>query len=393
MKKGWRVLYLMIAVPILAMLALAGYWQTELPDRFLLACGDSITLPGRVRAVIREAAPPKAGAACSAELMLPFGVPVKTVTVELVDRESVLVSGRPFGIKMFTDGLIVVGMSDISQNGKRQNPGKDAGLKTGDILLSLDGVPLKTNEQFGRLVEGSGGKRLLLRYKRNGRPQKTWLDPVMNPADGKYHIGVWVRDSSAGIGTVTYFDPKNRTFAGLGHPVCDVDTGEMLELSTGEAVEAAIVSCTKSRSGTPGELRGRFQGGSEFAALSGNTPCGVYGTLSEGFYPEGRAVPVALAHEIKPGRAVMLTTVEGETPREFAVEIEKIFHTGANGRNMILHITDEALLQKTGGICQGMSGSPILQNGKLVGAVTHVLVNDPTRGYGIFIEKMLEATG
>ncbi len=376
------------------MLASAGYWQSALPDTFLMIRGDSIHLPGSVRAVFLEEPEPlsrEIPPEQSAELYLPFGVPVKTVTVRMVDRESVLVSGKPFGIKMFTDGLMVVGMSDITVNGRRVNPGKEAGLKVGDILVSVDGVPLTTNEQIGRLVAGSQGRRMLLRYKRDEQLQKTWLDPIISPADGKYHIGIWVRDSSAGIGTITYFDLENRTFTGLGHPVCDVDTGEILSLSSGEAVEASIVGCSPSRSGTPGELKGRFVCCREFATLISNTERGVFGRLTEDCYPEGIIMPVALSHEVKTGRATILTTVDGTEPKEYDVKIEKVLRGSTKGQNMIIKITDPELLGKTGGICQGMSGSPVLQNGRIVGAVTHVFVNDPTRGYGIFIENMLDA--
>ena len=384
---------MLIAVPVLLMLALAGYWQEALPDSFLMIRGGSIRLPGRVRAVFEDT--DSAADCCSptrsAELILPLGVPVKTVTVQMVDRESVLVSGRPFGIKMMTDGLIVVGMIDDTVNGRRVNPGKDAGLRVGDILSAVDGVKLEANEQLGRLVEESQGKRLMLSFERDGKKQKTWLDPVLNSADGIYHIGIWVRDSSAGIGTITFFDPGRGIFGGLGHPVCDVDTGEILLLSSGEAAEATIVSCTRSRSGTPGELRGRFQQDAEFADLSANTASGVFGKIRCDYFPEGEVMPAALSHEVTAGPAEIMTTVEGSQPGTFNVTIEKVFRSGAPGRNMIVHITDRELLERTGGICQGMSGSPIIQDGKLVGAVTHVFVNDPTRGYGIFIENMLNA--
>ena len=201
-----------------------------------------------------------------------------------------------------------------------------------------------------------------------------------------------MRDSSAGIGTVTYFDENARTFSGLGHPICDVDTGEIMTLSTGEGVEAVITGYTTGKSGSPGELKGQFVAGRTFAGLTANGECGVCGALRPDYIPQGERLPVAFSHEVQPGPAKMLTTIAGGAPREYDVVIEKVLRdSGHAGQNMVIRVTDEALLQKTGGILQGMSGSPLVQNGMLVGAVTHVFVDEPDRGYAIFAETVRNA--
>lgn len=392
-RKTWRLLFFLIAVPVLVLLGIAAYWQVMLPDSFQMVKNGAITLPGSVKAVFREETLQSTGTGNnherSADLVLMLGVSVKTVNVKMVDRETVLVSGKPFGIKMFTDGLMVVGMSDVTVDGTRRNPGKDAGIRVGDILISLDGITLASNEQFGELVTASQGRRMLLVFRRDGERQKTWIDPVQSAADGEYRIGIWVRDSSAGVGTVTYFDEKQNMFTGLGHAVCDVDTGDILSLSSGEAVEAAIIGCTPSSGGSPGELKGQFIASREFARLKANTACGIFGVLNNGWKVSGTEMPVALSHEIHTGEAVVWTTIDGSEPKGYDIVIEKILRgSTSSGQNMIIRIVDEELLDATGGIVQGMSGSPVIQDGMLAGAVTHVFVNEPQRGYAIFAENI-----
>ena len=388
------LLILGVLQPMLLVLAAAVYWQARLPDEYALTRGGSLRLPGNITAVYgEETAVARSGeATAEAQLRLPLGVSVKTVSVRYVQRDTVLVSGRPFGIKMFTEGLMVVGFTDFSADGRRINPARSAGLATGDILLSLDGITLTSNEQMGALVQGSGGRPVQLVYQRQGRQYTARLTPQKSLSDSRWHLGLWVRDSSAGIGTVTYFDENARTFSGLGHPICDVDTGEIMTLSTGEGVEAVITGYTTGKSGSPGELKGQFVAGRTFAGLTANGECGVCGALRPDYIPQGERLPVAFSHEVQPGPAKMLTTIAGGAPREYDVVIEKVLRgSGHAGQNMVIRVTDEALLQKTGGILQGMSGSPLVQNGMLVGAVTHVFVDEPDRGYAIFAETVRNA--
>ena len=245
---------------------------------------------------------------------------------------------------------------------------------------------------MGALVQSSAGRELCLVYERAGRQHQVPVTPQKSASDGRYHLGVWVRDSSAGIGTITYYDETARTFSGLGHPICDIDTGEIMTLSTGEGVEAVITGYTAGKSGSPGELKGQFITGHTFARLNANGECGVCGTLQPGFRAEGVRLPVALSNEVQPGPARMLTTIDGSSPKEYDVVIEKVLRGNSRpGQNMVIRITDQELLSQTGGIIQGMSGSPLIQNGMLVGAVTHVFVNEPNRGYAIFAETVRNA--
>ncbi|MDF2567582.1 MAG: stage sporulation protein, partial [Oscillospiraceae bacterium] len=206
--------------------------------------------------------------------------------------------------------------------------------------------------------------------------------------DNTFKIGLWVRDSSAGIGTVTFYNPENSVFGGLGHAVCDVDTGQVMPIMSGEVVDVNINGVTRGSSGSPGELKGSFSSNKDSGSIAVNNETGVFGVLYQN--PSNHsAIPIAMKQEVKTGKATIFTTVSGNTPQEYKINIEKVnLNDNSMTKNMVIKITDPELLQKTGGIVQGMSGSPIMQNGVLVGAVTHVFINDPTKGYGIFIENM-----
>ncbi len=393
-RKAIRTGFWILSTAVLLVLSAAVYWQARLPDEYAVTRGSPMRLPGNITAVFgEESAAARSGeTTVQAELRLPLGISVKSVSVRYVQRDTVLVSGRPFGVKMFTEGLMVVGFTDFSSEGKRINPARSAGLSTGDILLSMDGIALTSNEQMGALVQSSGGRPVQLLYQRQGRQHTALITPQKSLSDSRWHLGLWVRDSSAGIGTITYFDENARTFSGLGHAICDVDTGEIMTLSTGEGVEAVITGYTPGKSGSPGELKGQFVSGHTIARLTANSSCGVCGQLQSDYLPQGTRMPVAFSHEVQTGPAKMLTTIAGGTPQEYDVVIEKVLRSGSHaGQNMVIRVTDERLLQKTGGILQGMSGSPLIQNGMLIGAVTHVFVDEPDCGYAIFAETVRNA--
>ncbi len=336
-----------------------------------------------------QAAYSSAGESYQMDLKLLGTIPVKTVEVQVVDRKLVTVSGAPFGIKMFTDGLMVVGMSDIPTTGGRLNPARTAGVEVGDILKTFNETPLSTNEQLAELMQENAGAPIQLEVKRGNSTFQAQVEPVRSAGDEQYRLGVWVRDSSAGIGTMTYYDQNSGIFTGLGHAVCDVDTGDIMPLQSGEVVPARITGCKRGEAGSPGELKGRFTEEPPLGSLSANTSTGVYGLLrNRGIYL-GEELPLAMKHEVETGRAYIYTTTEGSRPKKYEIEIEKlVMSEEEKGQNMVIHVTDPALLEKTGGILQGMSGSPIVQNGMLVGSVTHVFVKDPTRGFGIFAENI-----
>lgn len=318
-----------------------------------------------------------------------FGtIPLKTVRAVSVAARRVQVCGTPFGVKMFSDGALVVAFSDQYTRLGTENPAKEAGLKLGDLIVSAGGQSIRSNEELTQAIAAAQGKALSVVYRREGESYTTTLTPVQDAATGAYRAGVWVRDSSAGIGTMTFWDPQRATFAGLGHAISDTDTGADITLLSGEIVPVVITGCVSGTAGSPGELRGEFSSTAVGTVLANDTT-GIYGRCTGTL--TGQNYPVAQPQEIALGDAEIWTTISGSTPGRYTVRIERVNMTSNDpNRNLLIKVTDPDLLAATGGIVQGMSGSPIVQNGKLVGAVTHVLVNDPSRGYGIFATTMLE---
>ncbi len=317
-----------------------------------------------------------------------FGIiPIKNIQVRELDKIKVTPCGTPFGVKLLTDGVMVIDIKDVSCNEGNRFPAKEAGLKVGDVITSVDGNKVSSNNELKELVSTSEGRLLRLKYKRNFEEYETKLKPAYSLKDEKWLAGLWVRDSSAGIGTIT-FCTENGIFGGLGHPICDVDTGNILPLGRGEIVSAYINDVKHGTSGLPGELCGIFSNSEAIGNVKINDECGLFGRLIKPIDIH-EPVLIGLKQEVKIGKATIYSTIFGDVPQSYDIEIESIDFK-QNNRNFVVRITDQKLLKKTGGIVQGMSGSPIIQNGKLIGAVTHVFVNDPTRGYGVFAETMIE---
>ena len=312
---------------------------------------------------------------------------LQKIDVKMVERKTLIPSGQPFGIKMFTDGVMVVGMSNIYTPEGLVNPAKESGIKTGDIITAINGERILLNEQVEKIVKNNGSTPIKVDFIRNGENKTATINPALSQEDRNYKIGIWVRDSSAGIGTMTFVDPKDNSFGGLGHGVCDIDTEQLMPLYSGEIADVIITGVKKGESGNPGELKGIFVSTKSCGEVSENCESGVYGTVSKKM-PSNQPLPIAFKNEIHTGKAKILTTISGTEPKAYDVLIEKISGT-SSVKNMVVKVTDAELLEKSGGIVQGMSGSPIIQDGKIIGAVTHVFVNDPTRGYGIFIENMI----
>lgn len=314
--------------------------------------------------------------------------PIKQANVSVVSENSVLVLGKPFGIKIYTDGVMVVGIDNVLTENGKVTPAENAGLKKGDIIVSINSQNVYSNEDVAKIIEQSGGNEITLEITRDCKQKTIKIKPALCYESGKYKTGIWVRDSSAGIGTLTFYNPAKNVVCGLGHGVCDVDTGNLLTLNSGELVEAEIIGVNKGTEGNPGELMGRFKENC-LGELKINNDTGVYAKCDID-YENDKLCTLALKQEVEVGEAYIYSTVDGETPKYYKCMIEKIAHNNSMTKNLVIKITDERLIETTGGIVQGMSGSPILQNGKLIGAVTHVLVDDPTKGYGIFAENMLE---
>ncbi len=325
-----------------------------------------------------------------AELRL-LGLPLKTVELVSCGDIRLYPGGMPFGVKLYTEGVLVVGFGDVDGDDGPQNPAYAAGVRVKDIITHLNGQAVNSVEMLTSSIESGDGSPITLTYTRGNETHTATLTPVRSASEGKLKTGMWVRDSGAGIGTVTYIDPTTGEFGGLGHGICDVDTGELMPMQRGSVIDVKISGVLRGTPGTPGELRGSFLTG-KCGALVKNTPCGVFGVFSA--IPENipeEAMPIALKDEIHDGRAYIWCTLDESGPQKYEIEISSINKTAIGSKSFVVKVTDPALLEKTGGIIQGMSGSPIIQNGRIVGAVTHVLVHDPTKGYGIFIENMLEA--
>ena len=318
-------------------------------------------------------------------------IPVKNVDVNVIKQTKVVPCGNSIGVKLYTDGLMVVGIAGFeSANGKTVYPCKGKNIKEGDIILEINNTKPKRISEISEAISNSDGK-VVLKLKRDNDIITQSVTPKAAKEDGKYKLGLMIRDSAAGIGTLTFYNPETNTFGALGHGISDSDTGKLLPVSTGEILPSTIISVEKGVSGKPGELRGSFVGDKKIGTVDINCDSGLYGTLkSNSVSSTSNLIETANKSEIVAGDAQILSNITGNQVEKFNINIIKVSHqTNSNSKGMVIKITDERLLDKTGGIVQGMSGSPIIQNGKLVGAVTHVFVNDPTKGYGIFIENML----
>lgn len=344
---------IMGAYLLVAAVAALGWLWCALPEQVYLEPEQPLALPrfGWVEPLrghgSRNVASTRAAGSYQTTLALGGWLPVKTIRATVMQRPTVTVCGTPFGVKMFSEGALVVGFSEVHTAAGTVNPAKQAGLRLGDRVIRMGNTVTETNEQVHAALEAAAGAAVEVVYVRKGEQRQTTLLPVWDTQNAQWRAGMWVRDSSAGVGTLTFVDVQAGVFAGLGHPISDHALGRI--------------------------------------CINGEN--GVYGMVSTAI--AGQQTEIAFAQEVLPGAAEILTTTSGETPRSYRVYIEKVNDADPH-RNMVLRVTDPALLAQTGGIVQGMSGSPILQNGRLVGAVTHVLVNDPTRGYGIFAQTMLE---
>ena len=331
-----------------------------------------------------------------ATLSLFGAIPVKNIQLMQAEAPVLIVGGKPFGIKLLMEGVMVTGLGDVeSDSGTSVCPAKEAGIETGDIVCTANGKPLTSNLQLQALITKGNGAPIKLSVQRDGESFEALLKPVFSAQSSQWKGGMWVRDSIAGIGTMTFIDKATGRFAGLGHPICDTDTGGIVPLHSGEAVPVEITDSRRGEKGIPGELRGLFTEGGSFGTLDKNSGCGIFGQLNDETFEqlssECREYRLGYRQDITTGAAEVWTTIDGDTPQSYTINIEKIDYTSEDStRNMMIRITDERLLEVSGGIIQGMSGSPIIQNGRLIGAVTHVFVADPSCGFAVFAENMIE---
>lgn len=322
-------------------------------------------------------------------------LPLKQVNVQKVPDLMVYPGGQPIGIKINTKGVMVVGLSDIeTENGKVQSPAVKSGIEIGDSILKINKKEINSAEDLASEVLLAKDKEIKITIKRKNEIIYKKVTPIKCKNDNKYKIGLWVRDSTAGVGTLTFYDDKTKNFSALGHPITDIDTGAIIDVNKGTILPSSIISVRKGVKGNPGELRGIFLSEDrDLGNIYKNTECGIFGKANRSLINNtyNRPLRIALRDEIKEGPAQIITTINGEKSKAYNIYIEKLLPQSSPGpKSMVIKVTDKELLEKTGGIVQGMSGSPIIQDNKLVGAVTHVLINKPDVGYGIYIEWMLK---
>ncbi len=395
------------AVGYLAVIAFAGKTFYEaIPDEMYVAVGQKVSYDFQVpvSVVLKDTSAeafenqaPRTGAlgntyASYTVTCKLFGIfPVKDVEVMLVDSESVYASGKTIGIYASSDGILVIGTGAVEdESGKEQCPAENL-VKGGDYIISINGTEVSEKEELTAKVNDRTGEKKVLGIRRDGAYLEVALTPVKS-SDGSYKLGIWVRDDIAGVGTLTYFTGDGN-FGALGHAVSDGDTGTMFEISTGAIYVADIIGIRKGENGNPGEISGIINYGTEnrLGTLTDNTTLGIHGMLDGNLEKLGNStcLEVAYKQEITQGTAYILSSVSGES-RLYEITIEGVDYSGREeNKGILFEVRDRELIALTGGIVQGMSGSPIIQNGKIVGAVTHVFISDATKGYGIFIEKML----
>jgi stage IV sporulation protein B len=327
------------------------------------------------------------------------GMPVKQVDVKVLPTLKVIPGGQSIGVKLNTVGVLVVGYHLVETENGKKSPGEIAGIKVGDIITGINGKKIEKMSDLSPFIEEAGktGKPLHVQVLRDKRSFTTQLVPLKDKHDHAYRIGLYIRDSAAGIGTMTFYDPVSRKYGALGHVISDMDTKKPIVVQNGQIMKSTVTSIEKGSSGNPGEKLARFSDDEEVIGnITNNSPFGIFGTLTEpvdnGIF--NKPIPIALSNQVKEGPAKMLTVVDNDKVEQFDIEIvSTIPQKFPATKGLVIRVTDPRLLKKTGGIVQGMSGSPIIQNGKLVGAVTHVFVNDPTSGYGVHIEWMLNEAG
>ena len=316
-------------------------------------------------------------------------IQLKEITVNVIPKTKVVPIGKSIGMKLYTDGVLVVGMSEIE--GKK--PYQNSGIEEGDRIVEVNNNQIDTTDELINTVNRSNGEEVKIKYIETDNSVKTTsIKPVKT--GNEYKLGLWVRDAAAGVGTLTFYEPESQMYAALGHGITDIDTSELINIASGELVTTNILSIVKGKKGEPGEIRGTIENGYVVGKVYKNTRFGVYGNLTNKNIfniSNNNAIDVASREEVEKGKAEILCELENGNTKNYEIEIQKIFtNNNEDNKSMLIKVTDDELIEKTGGIIQGMSGAPIIQNGKFIGAVTHVLVSNPTQGYAVFADIMIK---
>ena len=319
---------------------------------------------------------------------------VKDIDVSIIERTKVKPVGQVAGIKLYTSGVLVVGMSEVKGiDNTKYKPYENSGLQEGDTIVQIENKAITDTKELINIVNSSKGKELKIKYVRNDNTLECSIVPAKT-SETEYKLGLWVRDSAAGIGTMTYIEPSTNDFAALGHGITDIDTGNILNISNGQFITTKVLSIIKGINGNPGKIQGSINEQAEIGTINKNSIFGIYGKVNDITKVKmisNKSIDVALRNEIKLGEAKILCSLDGEQAKEYKIQIDKIYlNNDYDNKSMLIKVVDDELIEKTGGIIQGMSGSPVIQNGKFIGAVTNVLINDPTRGYVVFGDLMVK---
>ena len=321
-------------------------------------------------------------------------IKLKEIDLNVIPKTTVIPIGNIAGVKLYTNGVLVVGMSEIEgEDNKKYKPYENSGIEEGDRIIKINNTQINSTDELIETVNMSKGEKVKIEYVHKQETKECSILPVKQ-SDNEYKLGLWVRDSAAGVGTVSFYEPSTKTFGALGHGISDIDTGELINIASGEFVTTRILNIAKGEKGEPGKIQGTIENQETIGLISKNTKFGVYGTvdnISSLNIDTSKEMEVATRNEIEKGKAKILCSLDNSKPQEYEIEIEEIYKdNNYDNKSMRIKVTDEKLLEKTGGIIQGMSGSPIIQNGKFIGAVTHVLVDNPEEGYGVFADIMLK---
>lgn len=392
--------YFFIILILLVILVYASN-ITQLPSRIFLLNGENIQLKRvfgvefkRKNKEVQETWQDKNLETTKMAVMLFGNIKVKEIAVTKYPRINVVPTGNLIGLKLYTNGALVIGTTEVKNiENKIEKPYESINIKEGDTILEVDHQEIDSTQTLQKIVNESNGRDIEIKYASGGETYTANIKPA-NTAKGEYKLGLWIRDSASGVGTMAFYEPESKKFAALGHGISDGDTGELLDIQTGELVNSKIVSVSKGRKGIPGEIKGSIAKQATIGTVMQNTNFGIFGSLNENIITNNKysaGLEIALRDEIKLGEATILSTVKNNETQEYEVEITSIdSENNSNNKSMQIKITDENLLSNTGGIICGMSGSPIIQNNKIVGALTNVLVSDPQIGYGIFADIMIK---
>lgn len=400
MKKFFKILLILTLIIILVYVSNV----TSIPDNLILMQGEELNIKTMFGLNLENSSGQTIEAMASdtekiskevgkLDLSLNLGnFSLKDVTVNVIPNTVVIPGGEAIGLRLYTSGVLVIGMSEIvGTDNKSYSPYKDSGIQEGDMIVKIDNKAITCTSDLITKVNECNGNSVEITYVRDGNNYITEIKPTKTE-ENEYKLGLWVRDAAAGVGTITYYDPESQMFGALGHGILDIDTDQLIDIAKGEVITSKILSIVKGEKGKPGEVQGSIDNGKVIGEVYKNTNFGIYGKLTDVSLIEGgKTLEVMPRDEVKLGKATIICTLDNNKREEYEIEIEKLYtSTNRNNKNMIIKVTDERILEKTGGIIQGMSGSPILQDGKFVGAVTHVMVNNPEKGYGIFADTMLK---